>query len=59
MKRTVPLESRSGFSAAYPTLFLTVDKDMRIIHINKAMGDICCISDKSCLAIYKGLLGLV
>jgi PAS domain S-box-containing protein len=32
--------------SSIPDAVLTVDKDMRIIHINKAMGDICCISDK-------------
>ena len=32
--------------SSIPDAVLTVDKDMRIIHINKAMGDICCVSHK-------------
>ncbi len=30
--------------SSIPDAVLTVDKDMRIIHINKAMSNICCIS---------------
>jgi sigma-54 dependent transcriptional regulator, acetoin dehydrogenase operon transcriptional activator AcoR len=32
--------------SSIPDAVLTVDKDMRIIHINKAMENICCISHK-------------
>ncbi|HMK57283.1 MAG TPA: sigma 54-interacting transcriptional regulator [Dissulfurispiraceae bacterium] len=29
-----------------PDAVLTVDKEMKIIHINRAMSDVCCISEK-------------
>jgi PAS domain S-box-containing protein len=32
--------------SSIPDAVLTVDKDMRIIHINKAMSNICCISHR-------------
>jgi PAS domain S-box-containing protein len=32
--------------SSIPDAVLTVDQDMRIIHINRAMAEFCCISDK-------------
>jgi PAS domain S-box-containing protein len=42
--------------SSIPDAVLTIDRDMRIIHINRAMSEFCCISDK--LVVGKCLTGM-